>query len=250
MPPMTRLNQIIAIEKDTKTATMSAMRGLHDAMRRTQDEGPWNGTTSTYAPLTEDGERLPPKVSRVQTRASDIIDRVTAALTSLFDVVATKDWANQRAAADVVVDGIPLLTDVPVTYLLFLEKQLGEIQDFISAMPTLDPSETWAHNSAAGCYASAPQETARTKKILRNHELSPVTQFQPAQVQVYHEDQIVGTWTKTKFSGALPMDEVTEMLARVTALKQAVQCAREEANVITVDNKKIGKIVLGYVFSG
>ena len=36
------------------------------------------------------------------------------------------------AKADLVVDGVTLAKDLPVTYLLFLEKQLTELKAFVS----------------------------------------------------------------------------------------------------------------------
>lgn len=41
----------------------------------------------------------------------------------MFDVVATQDFANCQAKADVMVEGRVLIKDAPVTHLLFLEKQ-------------------------------------------------------------------------------------------------------------------------------
>lgn len=49
----------------------------------------------------------------------------------LFDVTATKDWANCEARADVTVDGWVLVSAVPVSCLLFLEKRLTDIYAFV-----------------------------------------------------------------------------------------------------------------------
>ena len=63
---------------------------------------------------------------RQQHQAEAVLRSTATALTQLFDVTATKDWANCEARADITVDGRALLRDVPVSYLLFLEKQLTE----------------------------------------------------------------------------------------------------------------------------
>ena len=39
-------------------------------------------------------------------------------MTEIFDLTARKDWSNCIARGDIVVDSVPLLVDVPVTYLL------------------------------------------------------------------------------------------------------------------------------------
>ena len=51
-------------------------------------------------------------------------------------VLATQDFANCQAKANVVVDGQTILKEVPVTHLLFLEKQLVDLRTFIDGLPT------------------------------------------------------------------------------------------------------------------
>ncbi len=68
-----------------------------------------------------------------------------------------------------VVDGQTLVAQVPVTYLLFLEKQLVDMQTFIKKLPTLDASESWSFDASADCWATEPVQTVKTKKIPRNH---------------------------------------------------------------------------------
>src|SRR3954467_9847682 len=119
---MAKLNQIIAVEKGIKS---ESLRDLTDAHQLLQKPALLSGISRTYRPKDEEGEQLPPESTRVQVKAEDIIRETTAILTRLFDVTATKDWTNCRARADVVVDGQTLLhhSQVPATYLLFLEKQ-------------------------------------------------------------------------------------------------------------------------------
>jgi hypothetical protein len=147
-----------------------------------------------------------------------------------------------------VVDGKALLTGVPVTYLLFLEKQLVDLHTFIKKLPVLDASETWAFDASADCWATEPVQTARTKKIPRNHVKAEATEKHPAQVEVYHEDVVVGYWKTVKFSGALPAKRMNELLERLERLQKAVKFAREEANNQTAEEQKVGRTVLGYIF--
>jgi len=169
-------------------------------------------------------------------------------LTRLFDVTATKDWANTQAKADVVVDGQVLLSQVPATYLLFLEKQLVDLHTFVSKLPVLDASETWTFDNSADAWATEPMQTTRTKKIPRNHVKAEATEHHPAQVEVYYEDVVVGYWRTVKFSGALPAARVNELIERVQKLQQAVKFAREEANNIEVQDQKVGETVFKYIF--
>ncbi|MEO1645437.1 MAG: hypothetical protein AAFR67_09645, partial [Chloroflexota bacterium] len=165
------------------------------------------------------------------------------------DVTATKDWANGDAKADVVVEGETLLSDVPVTYLLFLEKQLTDLHTFINKLPTLDPSELWSYDEATDAWATEPVQTTKTKRIPRNHVKAEATKEHPAQVEVYYEDIVVGNWQTIKYSGALPASRVAVLKERVRALQEAVKFAREEANSAEVDEQTVGETIFNYIFA-
>lgn len=242
---MAKLNQIIAVEKGVKSG---AVRDLTDAHQMLQKPALLMGIARTYQPKDEEGEQLPPESTRVQVKADEVIARTGNILARLFDVTATKDWANCEARADIVVDGRTLLPDVPVSYLLFLEKQLVDLHTFVKKLPVLDPAEAWSDDPSADVWRTEPVRTIRTKKVPRNHVKAEATDKHPAQVEVYYEDVPVGYWTTVKFSGALPASRVNEMLERVDKLQQAVKFAREEANGREVTDRKVGEAVLAYIF--
>jgi hypothetical protein len=241
----TKLNQIIAVEKGVKSG---ALRDLTDAHHSLQKPALLAGISRTYQPKDEDGEVLPPESTRVQVKTEDVLRRTAEVLTRLFDVTATKDWANCVARADVVVDGRPLLSDVPVSYLLFLEKQLVDLHTFVKKLPLLDAAESWNFEESADYWRTEQVRTIRTKKVPRNHVKAEATEKHPAQVEVYYEDVPVGYWTTVKFSGALPARRVNELVDRVEKLQQAVKFAREEANALEVTDQRVGDAVFGYLF--
>ena len=244
----TRLSQIIAVEKGVKS---DAARKLTDLHRDVQKAPLLSGLSRTYQSRHEDGDKLPPESTRVQLTADAVIAEATAALTRLFDVTATKDHANTHAAADVTVDGRVILAQVPVTYLLFLEKQLTDLHTFIAKLPVLDPSEDWEPepDEVSGVRRTRPVQTVRSKKIPRNHVRAEATERHPAQVDVFTEDVPEGDWTTVKFSGALPAARVRLLLERVTKLQHAVKYAREEANATEITDKQAGEAVLGWLFA-
>jgi hypothetical protein len=243
---MAKLNQVIAIEKGVKTRAHGELTEAHQQLLK---PSLLSGISRTYRPRDEEGEQLPPESTRVQLKADEIIRKTVDTLVELFDVTATKEWANCEARADVVVDGRTLLEKVPVTYLLFLEKQLVDLHTFVKKLPVLDASETWTFDAGADCWATEPVQTAKTKKIPRNHVKAEATEKHPAQVEVYYEDVVVGTWRTVKFSGALPARRVNELLARVEKLQQAVKFAREEANSARAEDRKTGRAVLEFLFA-
>ncbi|MFJ9472123.1 DUF7873 family protein [Streptomyces caniferus] len=242
---MAKLNQIIAVEKGVKSKSHQDLTAAHHGL---QKPALLAGISRTYQPKDEEGEQLPPESTRVQVKAEDVLRETAATLTRLFDVTATKDWANCTARADVKVAGRTLLGQVPVSYLLFLEKQLTDVQTFIRKLPVLDASESWAQDPSTDAWKTEPVRTVRTKKVPRNHVKAEATDKHPAQVDVYYEDVPVGYWTTVKFSGALPARRVNELLDRVEKLQQAVKFAREEANGAEVTDERVGEVVFGYLF--
>lgn len=241
---MTKLNQIVAVEKGEKARALAEETALH---REVQKTPLLSGISRTYQPKDDDGDQLPAEKTRVQVNAEDVLDKLAVTLTNLFDVTLTKENANTKANADVVVDGKTLIKAAPVTYLLFLEKQLINLRTFVAKLPVLDPAETWTKDSNTGAWATEPTQTVKTKKVPKNWVKAPATDKHPAQVEIFHEDVIQGTWTTVKFSGALPQTRVAELTERVDALIKAVKFAREEANNTEVDDTKAAKAVFDYL---
>ncbi|WEH42374.1 hypothetical protein OG233_24200 [Streptomyces sp. NBC_01218] len=242
---MAKLNQIIAVEKGVKSKAHQDLTAAHHGL---QKPGLLAGLSRTYQPKDEEGEQLPPESTLVQVKAEDVLRDTAAALTRLFDVTATKDWANCAARADVTVEGRVLVADAPVSYLLFLEKQLTDIGTFVRKLPVLDASEAWAQDPSTDAWKTEPVRTLRTKKVPRNHVKAEATEKHPAQVEVYYEDVPIGYWTTVKFSGALAARRVRELTERVEKLQQAVKYAREEANAAEVTDQRVGDAVFGYLF--
>ena len=243
---MTKLNQIVAIEQGVKS---KSKRDLTAAYQIIQKPALLAGIARTYEPKDEEGDKLPPESTLVQTKVDLVLDDVSNALTRLFDVTLTKDKSNAQASADVVVDGNVVVEDAPITYLLFLEKQLQDVRTFVASLPTLDPSDRWSKDEATGAYVTEPVQTVKTKKIPKNWEKAPATDKHPAQVEIFHEDVLVGTWTTRKFSGALPASRVSELTERVDKLIEATKFAREEANSIEVVDARAGEAVFDYLFA-
>lgn len=243
---MAKLNQILAIEKGIKTRVYGEFTELHQA---TQKPGLMNGFHKSYQPRDEEGETYPPESQKVQHNAADVLDRVAAGLAELFDITATKDWANCTARADVVVDGRALIKDCPATYLLFLEKQLSDLHTFIGKMSELDPGADWNVDPGTGLYKTEPMTTQRTKKVQKPITLYEATKEHPAQTQLITEDVIAGQWLTIKYSGAIAAPRKKQLLNRIEKLNQAVKFAREQANAAEATDKKLGREVFDYLFS-
>ena len=242
---MLKQNQVIAIESGVKNR---ANAYLSEVYKLVQHPNLFEGFNKRYQALDEDGEKFNPESKKVQMTAQQVIDGVRSHLGELFDVTATKDFGNCEARADVVVDGTALLTKVPVTYLLFLEKQLTDLHTLVGKLPTLDPAQDWQLDANAGLFRTQPTLGAKGKKVQKALVLYPATEKHPAQTQLITEDVTIGHWETTMLSGAIQAPAKAALVGRIEKLQKAVKFAREEANTTAVNEQKIGEKVLGWLF--
>lgn len=240
---------LLAIEPGIR---QTAKRAETDAYHILQRTALLSGYSKTYTPKDDNADpwdRRPDEGVKVQIEAEAVLREVSADLAKWFNTMAIKESTNAVATADVTVDGQVLLANVPTTYLLFLERQLVDLLTFVSKLPILDAAENWGHTEGVTAWASTPVITVSTKKIPRNHVLAEATDKHPAQVQVYHEDEIIGRWTAVKFSGAVPAKRVAELVERVKKLQVAVKDARDTANrtELVTELEDAGNKVIAYV---
>jgi hypothetical protein len=208
----------------------------------------FNGFAKTYRKLNEEGEEYPQERKKVTHTAINQITELSRVLTEMFDTTASKDYANCKAIADVVVDGKVIAKDVPATFLLFLEKQINDIRTFAEALPVLDESEDWTYDVNSGQYKTEATVTHKSKKVQKPIVLSEATKEHPAQTQLISEDVLVGYWDTVKYSGSLPIPVKAGILSRIDTLSSAVKCAREKANNVNAEDILIGNNIFDYIF--
>ena len=242
---MAKLCQMIAVANGAKSQTEKDIASIYHMV---QKPPLLNGQMRVYTPKDEDGEQLPAEVQKVQFVLRSGLAGARKAWTRLFDVVATQDLGNCSATGSIVVEGVTVLHDVPVTHLLFLEKRLVDIRTFIEKVPVLDPGMDWEYDDAKGVYVSKAVKQTRTRKVQKPIVLYDATEHHPAQTQLVVEDVIDGYWQTTHFSTAMPADEKRDILERVSKLQKAVKFAREEANSAEVEDMEVGDAIFDFIF--
>lgn len=243
---MTKLHQILPVEKSTRATTQSEIdRAYHDAQKAPL----FNGLTRTYTARDDaDNDRQPPERKIVQLTTDDILAKITGAFSRQLDVIATKNMTNLTARGDVSFEGRTLLADVPATTLLTIEKALKDIHTIVLKLPVLDPEVEWVgRDEATGLWKSSVERTVRTKKVPKAFVKAEATDRHPAQVDTFTEDQQVGDWAKTLFSGAMPAPDKLALIRRVEGLQAAVKMAREAANQADVIDHKVGAVVMSAI---
>lgn len=241
-----KLNQVLATEKGIKTRVYARLTQLH---KETQTAALLEGSTRNYQPLAEDGTTFPAEAKKVQINSDDVFLEVSRMMADLFDITAQKDWANQTARADVVVDGEVLIKDVPPTFLLFLAKQLTDLYNFVDKFVELKSEIDWSRDETTGLYKSEPVTTHKTEKVQKPIMLAPATEHHPAQTQMITQDQTVGHWKAVHFSGALSRPRKTILKERIQKVLRAVKESLETANMVPAADKTIGESFFKFLFA-
>lgn len=222
-----KLNQVLAVEKTVKSKREDQFTRIYRDLQKSELT---QGLARTYQPKDDGGEKLPSESKKVQLRVEDAFGDITEAMAEVFNLAALKDATNCNAKADVVVDGETIVSNVPATHLLWIEKKLASIVDAISKAPTLSQDVVWTKDDGQGLYRSDAIETVKTKKIEEHKVVIQPTKEHPGQFVKVTEDVAVGTWKTIHLSGAITEDRKKQLLSRVEKFQQAVKVAREEAN--------------------
>ena len=240
-----KLNQAIAILNGVKADCKKAVTKIYQLAQKSDL---FDGISRTYEPNQEDGFEYPSESKELQLKAEDLLKQYSESIADLFNIAATQDWGNTQAKANVVVGGVELLTDVPISYLLFLEKQLQDVKTFVLALPVQDLSESWVVDGQRDCFATEPRYTTKTKRVVKPVVLYEATKEHPAQVKEVSEDIPEGKWRTVKFTGAITRSRQNELVKRVDALSRAVIFARETANSIDVEKQNVSTPIFSYLF--
>jgi hypothetical protein len=241
-----KLHQLLPIIQKVKDETKKVKTTIYQAIQKRDN---FEGLSRTYSPINDDGYVYPSEGKPVITLTKIALKQFAASQVELFDTCYAQDKANQEAKADIIVDGEVILANVPITHLLFLEKQIDDIKTFLEKIPTLDATEEWVFNDSLCCYESTAKKTTKTKKITKPVVLYEATKEHPAQVKEVSEDIIEGTWNTIKRSGAYSYQSVVELRNKVIALEKAILEARERANQIDVKVEKASSKLLTYLFN-
>lgn len=242
---MPKLNQINAILTSRKGDVEKEVTEIYKLV---QKDSLFEGRERTYRPMDEEkGQKLPAESQRVQQRASDLIRRCVAKMTEIWGLVYTQDCGNQTAFADIKVDGQVILSAVPVTTLLYLDKQLNDLETLVSKLPTPNPAEEWNYDANSGLLRSKAAESIRTSKEPTVIVKYDATDKHPAQTELFTKDIPVGTWTQILYSGAITTDRKESLLTKIRKMQAAVKEAREQANLTEAEKRSV-KPIFEFIF--
>lgn len=241
---MKLLSQVLALEKGAKSRFEVLQKDFNKAAQKSTL---FNGARKTFRPIKEGGTQFPDERQEVQMNVEDKLDEYNDSLVEILNVTAVRDYGNCEAKADVIVDEQAILTGVPATYLLWLNKRLEDMDTLIGNLPVLDPAEKW-ESKQGNITRSAEVETVRMSKEPTVIQLAPPTKEHAEQSQLINKDVPIGHWTTTKLSGAIEAGRKQLFARRVRKLHDAVKVALQEANSSRVVSQSIGDKVSKFIF--
>jgi len=178
------------------------------------------------------------------------LDYMKKSCVRFYDAKFQKETGGQLAKADIVIDDQVLASDVPVYFLLELEKELKQLRVVYDSIPTLAPGVEWkkAEDIGDGIWRAANKlQKTKTEKTPQHKIIVPATKEHPAQIREWNEDKVVGMYITDTWSGMLSPAEKSVLLDRFDKLLRAVKKARQRANGTEVPKVTIGSAIFSYI---
>lgn len=243
---MTQLHTVVARERGVQTRAREELTRWYHMV---QHAGTFMGSTREFVSKNDDDVPSEPAETVLPPMtAAKAFRRIEKLLTESWDATATRDRSNMVAKADIVVGGTIVAEDVPLPFLLALEKQLTHMRTVFNSMPVLDPSKSWAFDRDQG-FSKAPEtRKPRTRKVVKGAVLHEGNERHPAQVQAYNTDEVIGHTATVEFSGAIAAEDRENLIDRINTLIDATKAARTVANQSEVIDFKPATDLLAYIF--
>ena len=236
---MGKLYELLAVED---TTNKQANKMFTDTEVKFSNHSRYlTGSLRTLSRLgdTEQDKRTEEAARSVKELPTTVVKTLEYALPKIMNsmnVKLQKHMTNTKAKADVEVEGMPVLKDIPVDFLLDLEKVIPHLRKLFETMPTLDPSRKWQQESDGVWKAVDSVVTVQTEKVTQPVVLYEATKEHPAQVKESTKDVVVGNFTQVDFSGAATAQQKADVIAFLDDFLKAVKAARMRANAVEVEN--------------
>lgn len=248
---MGKLHELAAVDND--------MRGLYDKIKNEAAATFKNridhfvGMQRTYESVVNDDYAHDPEVKKLVTTVPAKLKYVEEQISKVLDAQFQKEKTNCTASADVTVvedDGteIPILKQVPVVFLVQLEKKLVEMRNAIyGIVPTLDPTKEWEWDEVNGYYVNKePRKRVTRKKAEKFVKFEP-TKEHPGQADIVTIDETTGYYNQVNVSGMTTPLKKSKLLSKLDKLIHAVKTARARANDTEAVTEKISRKLFNYL---
>jgi hypothetical protein len=245
-----KLFELLVVEGQLKTQAQSTRADLRNTFEKKRHL--FEEKRTTFTPVEEGAQAVTEEQSDIQTTIPSELQWIAALWSKAMDTSYQVAEGNTRARADVVLDsGAVLLSNVPATALLELEKRMGEVHELLLAVPTLDPAKGFKEDVERGkhIYRAREVHKTRTRKVQKPIVLFPATVEHPAQTQLISIDEPAGQLTAQEWSGLVTPAQKSAMLERAEDVRRACKAALHRANAVEMgeDLPTCGRKLFDYI---
>jgi hypothetical protein len=206
----------------------------------------------TFTPVEEGAPSKTEEQRTIETTVAEELRWIGELWTKALDNGLHVAEGNTLARADVMLDdGSTLLTGVPATALLELEKRAGEILDLLAAVPSLDSTKGYQPDVArgSGVYVARDVTKVRTRKVNKVIRLAEATPEHQEQAQLVSVDEPAGELVEREWSAMVTVAVKGKMMERAEELRRAFKAALHRANAVEVPiNGGCGRAIFSFVF--
>ena len=249
---MSKLHEILAVETSLGETANQVIKNTSKTLG--EKRSIFTGMTKKHEIFAEDKQHLVQATENVeiQSTVAEQLDFLGKEVSRYWDVLLQKEEANQRAVADIIVDGKTIASGIPSIVLLGMEKRLTSLLSTYNAIPTLDAAKAWEEDPSAekaGVYRT--KHVSETQQAVNKKEYVTVTEataHHPAQVAEQTKTEVVGKYIRTDFSSSITSYDKAGKLGRLTSLIRAVKQARMRANATEVKSElQFGNALFDYI---
>lgn len=248
----TQLHEILAVETGLGETANRVQKGTTQTLESKRSI--FSGLTKEHVIFGEEKQHLKQatEIVEVQDTVAEQLSFAAKEISQYWDVILQKEEANQRAKADIIINGEVIAANVPAIVLLSMEKKLNSLLGMYNVIPTLDAARSWSPSpeySKANVFRTAHAvETQQTETVKDWKEVSAATKEHKAQLAEVVKTNIVGKYIRFDYSGCISSFDKAEKLARLTALIKAVKQARQRANTVEVNSSlRFGMDLFNYI---
>lgn len=245
------LHELLAVEADLDGAHKKILDETRLTFVKKADH--FMGQHRKLEMFVEDGITYPEEFKKIDTTVQAKLDHMQKTEVRYFDALLQKEATNQKATADLIVDGIVIVTDLPATFLLGMETRMKHLRVAYENIPTLAPGIEWEVDASQGdniYKTTKPQEKLKTESVIEAVVLYEATKEHPAQIKEVSNVKTVGKYSLTAWSGMITPAEKSILLGRIDKLIRAFKKARQRANTTPVDVRTIGENLFSFINGG
>ena len=246
---MGKLHEILAVEGSLEGEVKGIINETANTF--TKKVNHFLGAIKVCEMFDADDVALPTERQEMVTTVGLKLEHTHKSLERYIDVLLQKEATNQTAVADLVIDGVVLANDLPVTFLLGMEHRMKTYRVMYESIPTLQPGRDWEEDTAyglPGVYKDHnKEEKLRSAKKFKSQVLYEATKEHPAHIEKWEEQVPVGKFVQETWSGMMSPAEKSAILGRFDKLIRALKQARQRANNVDIVSKSVGKELIGYM---